>query len=75
MNPEWIAVDEITSEDDCNALLHAGWCGVNLIATAHAGSISDLKTRPVYRKIIDNKLFTNIVVLRKDKSWTYERIL
>lgn len=74
MRPEWIAVDEITAQSDCDALLHAGWCGVNLLATAHAGSLQDLKTRPVYRSIIDNKLFTHILVLRKDRSWTAERI-
>lgn len=74
MNPDWIAVDEITSERDCIALLHAGWCGVNLIATAHAGSIADLKSRPVYKPIIESKLFSYIIVLHKDKSWTYERI-
>ena len=75
MSPDWIAVDEITSENDCSALLHAGWCGVNLIATAHAGSIYDLKNRPIYKPIVENKLFTNIVILRKDKSWSYERII
>ena len=75
MNPEWIAVDEITSEKDCAALVHAGWCGVNLIATAHAGTIYDLQHRPIYKQLIDNKLFTNIIVLRKDKTWIYERIL
>lgn len=74
MNPHWIAVDEITGKSDCEALLHAGWCGVNLIATAHAGSIYDLKNRPVYKPLIDNKLFENVVVLHRDKSWIIERI-
>ena len=75
MNPEWIAVDEITNANDCVSLLHAGWCGVNLIATAHAGSIADLRSRPVYKSLLENKLFKNIIVLRRDKTWTYERIL
>ncbi len=74
MNPEWIAVDEITAQADCNALLHAGWCGVKLLATAHAGSLLDLKTRPVYQTLIEYKLFSHILVLCKDKTWTAERI-
>jgi len=74
MNPEWIAVDEITAQSDCDALLHAGWCGVNLLATAHAGSLQDLKTRPVYQKLIGYGLFSNVLLLRKDKSWTLERL-
>ena len=74
MNPEYIAVDEITSQNDCEALLHAGWCGVELLATAHAGSVNDLKSRPVYKPLIDKKLFTTVIILRRDKSWTLERI-
>ncbi len=74
MNPHWIAVDEITAPTDCEALLHAGWCGVKLLATAHAGSILDLKSRPVYRPLVDAKLFSTVIILRKDKSWTMERI-
>lgn len=74
MNPVWIAVDEITAQEDCQSLLHAGWCGVALLATAHAGSLQDLKTRPVYHSLIKHKLFPNILVLHKDKSWTLERV-
>lgn len=74
MNPAWIAVDEITREEDCNALLQAGWCGVQLMATAHAGSMDDLMSRPVYRPLISYKLFGMVLVLRKDKTWTMERI-
>lgn len=74
MNPEWIAVDEITSRSDCDALLQAGWCGVGLIATAHAGSLNDLKTRPVYKPLIDYKLFSTVLILHRDKSWKMERM-
>ena len=74
MNPGWIAVDEITQKTDCDALLQAGWCGVNLLATAHAGSLQDFLSRPVYKPLVDCKLFTNILVLRRDKSWRIERM-
>ena len=74
MNPHWIAVDEITAEEDCRSLLHAGWCGVEILATAHAGSVSDLRTRPIYRTLFESGLFTVVVVLQRDKSWTLERI-
>lgn len=74
MGPSVIAVDEITAEEDCRALLHAGWCGVDILATAHAGSVSDLHARPVYKSIVESKLFSKVVVLRPDKSWYIERI-
>ena len=74
MNPRWIAVDEITAQSDTDALLQAGWCGVHLLATAHAGSVYDLKTRPIYQQLIRYNLFANVIVLHRDKSWTLERI-
>lgn len=74
MNPHWIAVDEITAECDCEALLHAGWCGVDLLATAHAATLHDLRTRPVYKSLMKHNLFSTVIVLHRDKSWTMERM-
>ncbi len=74
LGPEIIAVDEITAAEDCTALLQAGWCGVRLIATAHAGSIQDLYSRPVYRPLVESKLFDSLIIMRPDKSWAIERV-
>lgn len=74
MGPETIAVDEITSEEDCRGLLLAAWCGVSLIATAHAASKDDLYSRSVYRPLLDAKIFDMLVILQKDKSWRAERM-
>jgi stage III sporulation protein AA len=74
MTPQIIAVDEITSESDCFALVRAGWCGVNLLATAHAASIEDLHSRPVYKRLIDCGLFQSAVVLRPNKTWYTEKM-
>ena len=75
MGPAAIAVDEITARADCRGLLQAGWCGVDLLATAHAGSVEDLLSRPVYRPIVEAGLFERVVVLRRDKSWKLERMV
>ena len=74
MGPRIIAVDEITAEADCNALLHAGWCGVKLLATAHAYSAADLRNRSVYKPLVSVGLFEHLVVLHEDKSWSVERL-
>lgn len=74
MGPACIAVDEITHEDDCTALLNAGWCGVALLATAHAKNKSDLFVRPLYRPLVEKKLFDTLIVMQPDKSWTIERM-
>lgn len=75
MGPETIAVDEITSEEDCAGLLHAAWCGVSLIATAHAASKEELCKREVYKPLLAGRVFDLLVSLRKDKSWTVERMV
>lgn len=74
MGPSCIAVDEITDSGDCNALIHASNCGVRLLATAHALSVSDLKRRTVYCPLIDNHVFDAFLVLRRDKTYTMERM-
>ena len=75
MGPSTIAVDEITANEDTKALLSAGWCGVRLIATAHAANVSDLRTRFVYKPLLENELFDTLLVLRRDKSWHTERMV
>ncbi len=74
MNPTYIAVDEITAQEDCQALVHAGWCGVKFLATVHAGSRADLYARPVYKPIIRSGLFDKLLILQPDKSWRMERM-
>ena len=73
MGPDWIAVDEITEERDSNALLRAGWCGVRLLATAHAASYRDYLNRSVYRPLAESRLFDCVVLLKPDKTWHIER--
>ena len=73
MGPDCIAVDEITATEDCSAILHAAYCGVSLIATAHASSIDDFYQRSIYVPLINSNIFNTIIVLHKDKSWHMER--
>lgn len=74
MTPDVIAVDEITASEDCVALLQAGWCGVDILASAHASCKEDLFNRSIYRSIVNSCLFQNLVVLHKDKSYHVERM-
>lgn len=74
MGPSCIAVDEITEQKDVNALIQAGNCGVRLLATAHAMSVADFCQRKVYGPLLDNKIFDELLILKKDKSYTMERM-
>ena len=74
LGPSSIAVDEITGEADAAALSKAGWCGVRLIATAHAASLADLRQRPIYRPLWENHLFEHLLICHRDKSRSVERM-
>ena len=75
MGPDVVAVDEITAIEDANALESAGWCGVDLVATAHASDLQDLQSRTIYKPILECELFHTIIILKKDKSWRVERLV
>lgn len=74
MGPETIAVDEITSAADCDSLVQAGWCGVSVLATAHACDRRDLLCRRVYNPLVSSGLFDWLVVLQRDRSYRTERM-
>lgn len=74
MGPRWIAVDEITRERDCEALRRASFCGVKLLATAHASNVRDLFTRPVYLPLARSGLFQRAVTLDEHRRWRLEEV-
>ncbi len=74
MGPDCIAVDEITAGEDCEGLIGAANCGVTLLATAHAASMQDYYDRGIYRRVVQQKLFSTILLLKQDKSYTVERM-
>lgn len=77
MNPQIIAMDEISSPEDVEAAETASGCGVRLIATAHAADKSELCSRPVYRRLLELAVFKNTVVIENrcgKRSYSYGEI-
>lgn len=77
MNPQIIAMDEISSPEDVEAAETASGCGVRLIATAHAADKSELYRRPVYRRLLELGVFKNTVVIENlcgRRSYSYEEL-
>lgn len=75
MNPQVLAVDEVTQEEDVQALLQAVGCGVALLATAHAQSLDDLRRRSAYQKLECEQVFDRFVLIDgegKDRSYRVE---
>lgn len=63
MRPELLAADEITAAADLDAMTWAVGCGAALLATAHGGSVADLKRRPLYRRLLGLGLFEQALLL------------
>jgi stage III sporulation protein AA len=74
MGPGCIALDEITEEEDCRALIQAANCGVTLLATAHAGSREEFLSRPVYIPLAEKGIFEYLVILHRDRTYRVERM-
>ncbi len=74
LGARWIALDEITDKADGQALQQGFNCGVNFVATAHALNIRDLRSRPLYREILDRGIFETVLVMQPDKSCCMERM-
>ena len=74
MNPDWIAVDEITQPEDLDAIRQLAGCGVRLLATIHAGSREELEQKPLCRAMLSSGLFRRLLLLHRDRTFHTERI-
>ena len=75
MNPQIIAVDEITIREDLQSMAQAAGCGVSLLATIHAASTAELEQKPLYRELLANRVFRQAVLIRvtpEGRTYTVE---
>jgi stage III sporulation protein AA len=68
MNPQIIAVDEITAYQDIKAMSLAVGCGVRLLATIHAANLAELQEKPLYRTLMEERIFTFAVWISKTET-------
>lgn len=68
MSPDVIVCDEIGTNKDMNSIVTALNSGVSLITTIHGYDIEDLYSRPVFKEIIENKVFKRSIVLSSRKG-------
>lgn len=68
MSPDVIAVDEIGSRADVEAMEYVMNSGVKLLATVHGKGMDDIKAKPVLGSLVQEKVFQRYVVLGGRKA-------
>lgn len=63
MSPRVIAVDEVGSIEDIEAIEYVMNCGCKLIATVHGNSIDDIKSKPILGRLVKERLFERYLIL------------
>ena len=63
MAPQVIAVDEIGSERDSQAIESVIRCGCRLLATAHGNSLEDIRRRPLLARLLEAETFERYIIL------------
>ncbi len=66
--PKVIAIDEIGSSSDAEAIFYAGLSGCKILATIHARNIKDVENKTELSKLIQQRIFDRIIVLSKETA-------
>jgi len=75
MNPDVIVADELMGEEDYNSVMMASHCGVKVVASIHANNLKELRNKPDFQKLLQDKCFERFVILSKSNGvGTFEGI-
>ncbi|MBQ9744970.1 MAG: hypothetical protein IJW19_07590 [Clostridia bacterium] len=76
MTPQLIICDEISTKEEADAVLYSVGCGVTIIATTHASSIEELKSKEILFRHLQKSIFKYALgVKRSCNSNKYEYTL
>lgn len=70
--PQIVICDEISTEDDCTAILEAHHAGIAVCASAHASSYESLMASPQIRRLRDHGVFGTYYGLIRQLPGGYE---
>ena len=74
MNPEIIAVDEISAEEDVKAIEQAIGCGANIFASVHGADMRELRKRPAFALLFSLGIFRRAVIISGREKRNYELV-
>ncbi|MBR2917048.1 MAG: stage III sporulation protein AA [Clostridia bacterium] len=74
MSPQLIVCDELSTEEDIEAIRICFGAGVSVIASAHAGSLEEVKNNCQLKKILGKNGFNQVIVLRQNNKSHSRRV-
>jgi len=75
LSPDIIVTDEIGQQEDVDSIFYASSCGVRILASSHADSVETFCKKPLFEKLIKDKIFKRYVFLsRRNGPGTFEGI-
>lgn len=66
MSPQVVAVDEIGSREDLEAMEYVMNCGCKLFATVHGSSLEEIHRKPVLGRMVEEAWFGRYVILDRN---------
>lgn len=77
MNPQVIALDEISDPRDIQTISAAGNCGVSFLATVHGRDLNELRNKTLFRELLESKLFSQYLICERlagERVWHLEHL-
>lgn len=72
MAPKVLAIDEIGTQDDIDAICYGINCGCSFVATIHGDSVKEIISKPFMKLLLEKKAFRRFFVINKYEN--YRRI-
>lgn len=68
MSPDILVTDELATLKDIESIINIANSGIKLLCSVHAKDLEDLKTKPQFKMLIEQKIFKRFVVLSKTRG-------
>lgn len=68
MSPQVVAVDELGSKEDVEAVAYAVHCGCSILGSVHAQDLEEVKRKPVLQEFLEQHYFERYLVIDKQQN-------
>lgn len=68
MSPDILVTDELATSKDIESIINIANSGIKLLCSVHAKDLDDLKNKPQFKMLMEQKIFKRFVVLSKTRG-------